>query len=195
MGRRNYKGDVGIGTLIVFIAMVLVAAVAAAVLLNVSGMLQQRASSTGKETTKQVSSNLQILSVVGEATTTNVDNMTITLKAAAGSGRIDLSNMLIKIDNTSVEQKLTYSAGTAATAGSSFGIKSRVDPNGIFSASTPIIDPNALVDINISSGTSQIALSTRTSVHIELLPELGAPVILDIKTPDVYAGKVVNLYP
>ncbi|MFC7323622.1 archaellin/type IV pilin N-terminal domain-containing protein [Halorubrum rutilum] len=88
-------GQVGIGTLIVFIAMVLVAAIAAGVLINTAGFLQTQAEATGEESTAQVTNNVDIVSATGTGgpplTTVN-----LVIKKSAGSDPVDLSQVEIQ---------------------------------------------------------------------------------------------------
>lgn len=62
------SGQVGIGTLIVFIAMVLVAAIAAGVLIQTSGFLKTKGTETGEESTKQVSNRVSVVDAYGNVT-------------------------------------------------------------------------------------------------------------------------------
>ncbi|MEM3609655.1 MAG: archaellin/type IV pilin N-terminal domain-containing protein [Candidatus Anstonellales archaeon] len=195
---KYLRGDVGIGTLIVFIAMVLVAAIAATVLLNVSGMLQQRASSTGKQTTQQVSSNIMVLSVVGQRNsgTGTIDQLFISVKAAAGASRLDLKNMLVVVNNGSAEIKLTANNSTSAnSATNTYGFIERVDPNDLFnlSSNSLVIDPSSLIDLNVSIANAK--LYPRKTLTINLMPEVGTPLTIEITAPPTFDTDTVSLYP
>ena len=98
------RGQVGIGTLIVFIAMVLVAAIAAGVLINTAGFLQTQAEATGEESTSQVSDRLQIVSQSGNVTDGSservIDELNLTVAQSPGAGNIDLNQTTVELVGT-----------------------------------------------------------------------------------------------
>ena len=194
---ESKKGAVGIGTLIIFIAMVLVAAIAAAVLINVSGILQQRAMTTGKEAIEQVSGNIVVTGIRGNlnAAKTNMDSMNVTISAASGAGRLDLGQLVVKIGNNVNESVLLYSNTT--TSALTFNITRVRDPAGLFTVTAPVIDSSALVQVNtdLTALALRPNMIPRTPYHIELIPERGASTIIDGVTPSSYSTTIMQLYP
>lgn len=95
MGNR---GQVGIGTLIVFIAMVLVAAIAAGVLINTAGNLQTQAEQTGEQVTQQVANNVNVLNEVGEVSDEEdtINRIKIGIQPSPGSGNINLEELSLQ---------------------------------------------------------------------------------------------------
>ena len=124
---QNRRAQVGIGTLIIFIAMVLVAAVAAAVLIQTSGVLQQKAQTTGKEATKEVSSNVDIESIEGWRSGTQasgsepdtfsdtIDRLDMRCSLKVGSETVDMKQVVITITDGTTTSDLRYVEGTLDT--------------------------------------------------------------------------------
>ena len=107
------RGQVGIGTLIVFIAMVLVAAIAAGVLINTAGFLQSQAEATGQESTDLVSERIDVTSTVGIVNDTNTDQLSeirVGVSGAAGSDQIDLSSATIQAVGPNGQANLIFEA-------------------------------------------------------------------------------------
>ena len=120
----NKRGQVGIGTLIVFIAMVLVAAIAAGVLINTAGLLQSQAEATGEESSEQVTDRVIVSSVAGiaveddgdtgsndDAFEEEIDELNIiqlTTLRSPGAGDINLQNAIVEVFAEGESETLTH---------------------------------------------------------------------------------------
>ena len=122
--RSSERGQVGIGTLVVFIAMVLVAAIAAGVLVNTAGFLQTKSEQTGQESTAQVSNRVQVVSAYADVGFTDlgfpspggtyksggdvIDYVEVVVSGSAGSGDVDLRDATITWNGPNRTQQLTW---------------------------------------------------------------------------------------
>ncbi|MCD6207171.1 MAG: flagellin [Methanosarcinales archaeon] len=181
---RNCRAQVGIGTLIIFIAMVMIAAVAASVLIQTSGVLQQKAQSTGKEATKEVSSNLDIESVEGQRSGTNsssidddtfsdtIDQLTIRCSLKVGSEPVDLNQVVITITDGDSVLDFRYIEGTLDT-----NATNTTDGNFSSSSSDRLTTYRLLVDsltkiqvpypdATIGSGATYVNETSAGTVHL-----------------------------
>ncbi|PAU83610.1 flagellin [Halorubrum salipaludis] len=148
------RGQVGIGTLIVFIAMVLVAAIAAGVLINTAGFLQTQAEATGEESTSQVSDRLQVVSQSGNVTAQEVDRLDIVVAKAPGAGNIDLNETSVEIIGADGQESFKISDEENASINMFTG-----DPGDVV-----LIDNSDRAELSIELGTD-----SATSVEYDVL--------------------------
>ena len=96
---RNKKAEMAIGTLIIFIAMVLVAAIAAGVIIQTATALQNKALLTGERAKSQVGTGIQTILIYGEdGSDKDLESFFIQLKLSPGSDALKFDDMLMGVD-------------------------------------------------------------------------------------------------
>jgi archaeal flagellin FlaB len=190
----DQRGQVGIGTMIVFIASVLVAAIAAAVLLDVSGRLQERSSRTGLEATQQVASNLVVKSISAsrEGTEGPMRWLNVTVQLAPGAAQLDLSQLIIELADGTELRTLSYVDGPNGAG--TFNATAIRDADGTFSSETPVLSSGDLVQIWIHMDDNGLPIIPRKAYQLMLIPEVGVHVTADFQSPASFGtSKIVKI--
>jgi flagellin-like protein len=177
------RGQVGIGTLIIFIALVLVAAVAAGVLVNTAGELQSRASDTGEDAQAQVSNQIDVVSATGTVSGSNVTEIVLVVKKSPGSDPIDLSAATIQYTSDTDSATLAEGSGFAVenTDGSTVNDKvlSETDER-----------KELVIDV---SGPDPRQLPEGSDAQLEIVDQSGASTVYGINVPDVLSGSYTEV--
>ena len=118
MDRDNESGSIGIGAMIVFIALILVAAVASTIIIKTAEELQQNAENTSDDTRKQISGKVSVVDVFVKTAAdplhdgSNTDVATMEVIGRISSGSIGVADGDIEY---SISCQVAYTDGTTTT--------------------------------------------------------------------------------
>lgn len=149
------KGQVGVSTLIVFIAMILIASISAGVLINTTTLLETQSAQTSEETNKQVTARAEVVGVAGNVTDqATVDWVNLTVKLGAGTDSVDLAEVTVQYIGPNGVETLTHTTGSPSDG--EFVTEPFRDSDG----SAPALnDPNDRAAIAIHLGQSDVQLA------------------------------------
>jgi flagellin FlaB len=197
--RTDRKAEMGIGTMIIFIAMVIVAAVASTLLISTAALVQQQAQETGRLAIADVSTGFKVINLQGDrmnftsGSTLNdtISMIEVKLELEAGSPAINMSQVVIEITDGTSDADLNFSdTDTSATL---FNVTILRDPDNTYSGSHPIVSSGGLIKVRIDAAAVGLDLKTQAHLVMKIIPKHGVPTYETFDTPSVYADRYVPL--
>ncbi|SDM17871.1 flagellin FlaB [Halogranum gelatinilyticum] len=186
------RGQVGIGTLIVFIAMVLVAAIAAGVLINTAGFLQTKSEQTGQQSSAQVTDRLEPVAKTGIVTDEKVSSVELVLQKSPGASDIDISNATLEFIGPKGVDRIALDA--SGTTPDSYSVLK--DADGSLDGSTTgsyVLNDRSdrlTLSLDMDAFTNQNAdLAPGEEATIRINTESGSTTIIRVKVPESLAGE------
>ena len=187
---QDERAEIGIGTMIVFIATILVSAVAAGVLINTAQKLQAKSQQTGNEATENVASALSVVRVDGLLKTagTPIDQFDLTVQLGAGADPVDLSKLVILVDTGAEQVQLNSckAGGVVTDETSEFAMTSLRGSV----ADCGVMNAGDLVQIHLGEDVTPLSIAggvdTSTKVSISVIPTHGTSAVIGFTTPDGY---------
>lgn len=201
--RENDRAAIGIGTLIVFIALVLVAAIAAAVIIRTSYSLKDQAEATAEGARQEVSGAVKVMSLVGDRDPTGsgtneatIDTVWFYISHWSGSRGVNLEEVriIVRTSSTLAELTLDTVGGASATTFDAVEIPSGNPNNGWDPANGMFfLDANNILKLEldldaVGGGGGGNGITPNTGTTIQFLPGAGPVVQEFFVTPPSYGG-------
>lgn len=207
---RSKLGAVGVGTMVVFIAMVLVAGIAANILIQTSSNLQVQATRSGTESVEKVANGVRVERVIGYNESNSISLLAIGIRALCGSSDIDLSEAILELSDGTTKKVLTYGGQVTsaedvngnlfnknfypnASTSTKFYIIVLQDEDSSCKSDTPIINYGDHVMLAVNATACFNGIEPRTKVAGKVMIPKGAPGIIGFTTPASYTTTTMYL--
>ncbi len=207
--KYNNLASLGIGGLIIFISIVLIAGVAASILVQTSTTLESQAVSTGSKTKSEVSAGVSVYSVEGYAASgEDISKLAIMIRPLAGTEEIGISNSYIELSDTNKKVIFNYStsyysnpdglssifdANVFPELGSQFGILVLEDFDNSISQLNPVINRGDKLFLCVNITASFNNISENIDVWGRVVPEVGHVGVISFRTPYNFVDNVMKL--
>ncbi len=209
-GDEEEMGMMGIGTIIIFIAIVLVAAVTAGVFIETVTMLKSQAEETSSQAMAEVSTFLNVRSIFGETNEerTEIQELRVNIGIGPGSPPQNLEFTLINVVGRETSEPLEYVNNSLyedyenddydddnITEGKHYYTAEAVmDPHNEFHNDTnPIIEPGATLQLRMNASKIGLNLDPQSICELHFTPKHGATILESFYTPTVYNRKMMAL--
>ncbi|MBN2880521.1 hypothetical protein JXM83_00570 [Candidatus Woesearchaeota archaeon] len=187
------KAEMGIGTLVLFIAMILVAAIAAGVLIQTATTLQSKALETGSRSTSQIGTALTTIVVYGEDASADntVEILYQNVKLTPGSEFVNLNDSVITVDLKNASTELVYSTNTSCSGVVAGEFRARYLKNGSEHRAGYVVTG----DVVQMCYNAPSPIREDSTFRITFIPKVGSVMTVQGTTPGVMTTKRVFLYP
>jgi len=121
--REDESGLIGIGTLVIFVSIVIVSSVAASILINTSLSLQQQARATTKDTVSQISSGVKVIDAKGKTDDNQmIENIDIIVRPYPGTQGINLEDTTIQYKSKKMVSYMNWDNSVPPIDRGKFGV-------------------------------------------------------------------------
>ena len=200
--RNQEAGSIGIGAMIVFIALILVAAVASTIIIKTAEELQQNAEQTSSDTRKEISGKINIVGVMVNRsqldTDSNVDSLVFTAKVAAGAVNLQVQNIdwFLTCGDDSAYGRIGGNLGTTDASGDAIVAPASVNADQLdgtdYDATSELSAGTVFkFDIMLDDGNCDTLAEVGDTLLLKIIVVNGGTTVTELKIDSLSAGASV----
>jgi archaellin len=196
-------GSIGIGAMIVFIALILVAAVASTIIIKTAEELQQNAEQTSSDTRQQISGKVSIVDVIAASTgtditgTTNIATFDVIFRISSGSTGIYPADISYYV-TCEISSSLGMAVDSAALPAKDLNLETEIGATTELTAGTTYFGTVTLattdstndetLDANDANPGCAAMATVGNSLNMRIVVDGGGETLTELKVDSVTLG-------